>query len=204
MTQPPLIAPSRLTVPTCIGCGAMSIFGTCDTGCSEEKFELVRGVAHESLTALRAGVRANVEAFRPVAERLAREQPAAGGWEAAYRALQEEARAALRSHPDVMTGESDWEPAEIATTWRCPRCGGIDAPQECLGICVWRPVEWVKHDSYETVREHALADRERERKLRRLLRVIASVIPRREGWELSWNALRAQASQALATANAGP
>ena len=199
MTQPPLIAPSRLTVPTCIGCGAMSIFGTCDTGCSEEKFELVRAVADDSLSALRPRVRASLEAFRPVVERLAREQPVPGGWETAYPSLQEEARAALRSHPDVPAGEFDWEPAEVAITWRCPRCGGIDAPQECLGICVWRQVEWVTHDTYQHKRDQALAEREQERKLRRLLRVIASVTPRHEAWERSWNALRAQASRAVAS-----
>jgi hypothetical protein len=179
----------------------MSIFGTCDTGCSEEKFELIRAVAHDSLTALRPRVRDNLEAFRPVVERLAREQPAAGGWETAYRSLQDEARTALRRHPDIPVGEFDWEPAEVAITWRCPRCGGIDAPQECLGICVWRPVEWVTRDTYEEEREQTLAERDQEGKLRRLLRVIASVTPRREAWERSWNALRAQASQALVPAD---
>jgi hypothetical protein len=37
--------PDRLTVPTCIGCGAMSRPGTCETGCAEHKLVLIRAAA---------------------------------------------------------------------------------------------------------------------------------------------------------------
>ncbi len=60
--------PERLTVPTCLGCGAMSEFGTCDTGCSEQKLELVRAAVHDSSAVLGSSTHARAEAFRSVAE----------------------------------------------------------------------------------------------------------------------------------------
>jgi hypothetical protein len=138
--------PDRVSVPTCIGCGAMGQVGTCETGCSdqsEHKLELVRAAAYDSLATFRSGARARTEAFRAVAKKLASQQPTPNGWEAAYRSVQEDARAALRANPDLGRRDIDWEePAEPAITWWCPACGGIDAPQPCLGVCIWRPVEW--------------------------------------------------------------
>ena len=56
--------PERLTVPTCIGCGAMTEFGTCDTGCSEHKLELVRAAAHDASAVLGSSAHARAEAIR--------------------------------------------------------------------------------------------------------------------------------------------
>jgi hypothetical protein len=191
-------APDRLTVPTCIGCGAMSRFGTCDTGCSEQKLELVPATAYDSLAALQSGADMRADAFRTVADELAWRQPAADEWETSYRSVQEDARAALSRHPDAAEQDIDWEqPAETATTWLCPTCGGIDAPQPCLGICIWRPIEWVNRTLYEHARERALSLRQRERRLRRLLRRVASVTPQTNQWERNWRALQADASYTL-------
>jgi hypothetical protein len=72
--------------------------------------------------------------------------------------------------------------SSIATTWWCAGCGGIDAPQRCLGICVWRPVEWVNRTRYSEERACALAQLDTERRLRQLLRRIAFVTPRAGQW----------------------
>ena len=190
--------PERLTVPTCIGCGAMGRFGTCEIGCSEQKLELVRAAAHDSLEAFRSAARARRAAFVTVVEKLASRQPT-GEWETAYRSLQDDARAALRRHPDP-EDKIDWdEPAEPATTWWCAACGGIDAPQPCLGICVWRQVEWVSRSRYEQARERALSEREQERRLRQLLRRIASTTPRPDHWEDTWHALQISVERTLET-----
>jgi hypothetical protein len=111
--------------------------------------------------------------------------------EAAYRSLQEAARAALRRHPSFEEQELDWEePAEPPTTWWCPACRGSDAPQPCLGICIWRNVEWVSSSEYERERERALFERGEELRLRQLLRRVASITPRAGRWEDTWQALR--------------
>ena len=85
------------------------------------------------------------------------------------------------------------------TAWWCSACGGIDAPQPCLGICIWRPVEWVNRSTYQQERERALSDRERERCLRELLRRIVSITPNVGYWQDNWNALQTDAQRTLET-----
>jgi hypothetical protein len=186
--------PDRLTVPTCIGCGAMGRTPTCEADCSEQKLELVRAAADEQLVRLAAAARACIEAFGPVAEKL--RSPFED--ETRYRALQQQARDALHLHPDDSAAQVDWDaPSEPVTTWWCPECGGLEAPQPCLGICIWRPVEWVRLDVYESHREAALAERDWERRLRQLLRSVAWVTPRPDQWQRGWDLLRSQAQACL-------
>jgi hypothetical protein len=188
-------APERLLVPTCIGCGAMAEPGNCERGCSEQRLDLVRAAAHDQLIAAAAHWTASADAFQEVAEHLATQELSDGTHERAYRAVQDAARAALRRHPD----EADLdllEPAEPAITWWCARCGGIDAPRPCLGICIWRATEWINRAAYEQQREHALNERDREQQLRRLLRRVVAVTPRPGQWERSWNVLQADARNA--------
>jgi hypothetical protein len=190
--------PDRLTIPTCIGCGAMAIFGTCETGCTEQKLELVRAAADDALLAHASVARLHIAEFGAVAERLADPRPSADEVKDAYWALQEHARAALRRHPDGEDpGADPSKPAEPAITWWCPDCGKLEAPQPCLGICVWRRVEWVNQEVYEQHRQNTLAELEQEDRLRRLLRRLTLVTPRPGQWHRSWNALRAEAQRAL-------
>jgi len=115
----------------------MSRLGTCDRGCSEERLELVRAVDFEWLTELASGAHVRAEACRAVAKELASGRPRPDGWEAIYRSVQSAARTTLRHYPEVDGHSAEWdETAEAATTWWCARCGGIDAPQPCLGICI--------------------------------------------------------------------
>ena len=186
--------PVRLTVPTCVGCGAMGECGTCETGCTERKLELVRAAACEALLDVAARSGARADAYREVAAELLGD---GAGVQERYRSVQAHARAALTQHPDTDRDEEWVQPSEPAITWWCEQCGGIDAPQPCLGICVWRPVEWVNRAVYERAREQAFAERARERRLRRLLRRIASVTPRTERLEENWRAFAAQAQAAL-------
>jgi hypothetical protein len=190
--------PERVTVPTCVGCGSMAVPGSCETGCREHRLDLVRAAASGAMSTLRSDAHAAAESLRSVAARLASEAPAPGEWEASYRSVRDDARAALRRHPRVASDDLALaEPAATATTWWCPACGGVDAPQECLGICVWRPVEWVSQAVYDRERERALAEHEIEQRLRELLSRIAWVTPRPGQWERSWRALQEEARREL-------
>jgi hypothetical protein len=172
----------------------MSQFGTCAGGCGEQKLELVPAGQHDRVAGLASSAHLRAEAFGAVAQELASRQPGAEEWETAYRSLQDVARITLRRYPelDALDVDSD-EPVEFATTWWCAECGGIDAPQPCLGICVWRPVEWVNRTIYLQETEVALAERDTERRYRKLARRVASVTPRDGQWERGWRALEAQA-----------
>jgi hypothetical protein len=192
-------APDRLTVPTCIGCGAMGQTGTCDTGCSERKLELVRVAAYDQVRAAATSARARVDAFASLAKDLAAREPADDDAETTYRSVQTAARAALRTNPGPGTEVGDWQqPAEPAITWWCSECGGIDAPQPCLGICIWRPVEWVNRRVYEQQHERALSECEREHLLRELLLRVAWVPPHADQWERSWRVAQREARRAIA------
>lgn len=172
----------------------MGRFGTCDGGCGEQKLELVPAVQYDALAAVASSARVRLEGFGDVVEELALRQPGAEEWELAYRSLQDIARIALRRYPEVDAEDVDWdEPVEFATTWWCAGCGGIDAPQPCLGICVWRSVEWVNGVRYLEQRAGALVERNTEQRLRGLVRRVAFVTPRAGHWERGWRAFEAQA-----------
>lgn len=120
----------------------MGRFGTCDGGCGEQKLELVPAVQYDALGARGSSARVRAEAFGAVGEELASRQPGAREWETAYRSAQKIARTTLVRCREVHGPDVDWEePVDVATTWWCAACGGIDSPQPCLGICVWRAVE---------------------------------------------------------------
>jgi hypothetical protein len=186
----------RVTVPTCIGCGAMSQVGTCERGCSEHKLELVPAGHYDHLTAVATEARIRAEALNAVADQLATRQPGPEDYQDAYRSVQQAARLTLRAYPhDRSEDEDSDQPADPTITWWCAECGGIDAPQPCLGICIWRRVEWVNAALYEQQRARLIADRDTEQRLRLLLRLVASVTPRDGQWERGWHALQAHARQ---------
>lgn len=176
----------------------MSQFGTCDTGCSEHKLELVRAAAYDDLLKEATDTQTRIAALDDVLQQIADQEPGTDEFERAYRSAQSAARDALRAHPIPEPNHDDDQPAEHATTWWCAECGGIDAPQPCLGICVWRPVEWVNRSLYMHLRERILDQRERLQQARDLLRRLASVTPRQGHWQHGWQLIQHQARELLA------
>jgi hypothetical protein len=174
----------------------MAIYGTCQGGCREERLDLVGADAFDEVEAELVRSRAAIAAFRQIAQELARSTKPADGWELAYRRLQNGAREALRAHPKP--GEAADQPAREVTTWFCPSCGGLEAPQPCLGICVWRPIEWVTREAWQAAKETDRTERETEASLRGLLRRLAFTTPRKNHWAAGWEALSSAAHQALA------
>ena len=92
-------------------------------------------------------------------------------------------------------------PAETVIVWRCQDCGGVDAPQPCIDVCIWGPADWVDAASYESQRSRAAVDREVEQSLAGLLRRFAFATPRDGQWERSWRAFQSQARLALRRGN---
>jgi hypothetical protein len=191
--------PDRLTIPSCIGCGAMRKDQTCPVACAERRVELVRGGDYDRQAAAAAACRVRVRGLRAVVGELARTEPAQGEWQAAYTELQQSARSALRRFsPPGGTPDDPLSAAPAVVVWRCQDCGGVDAPQPCIGVCIWRPAQWVDAATYEADRSRALADRQAERSLTGLLRTLAFTTPRTGHWERNWRALQSRARQALA------
>ena len=187
--------PARLVIPACIGCGAMRRDETCPEGCSERRTELVNGADYDKLAAAAAACQDRLRELRAAAGELAQAEPADGGWKAAYEALQRSARSALRRSARPAPGGRDdpFAPVPSAVVWRCPDCGGVDTPQPCIGVCIWRPAEWIDAACYEHERSRAAADRQAGQSLAGLLGRLAFTTPRAGQWERSLRALQAQA-----------
>ena len=187
--------PRRLSIPGCIGCGAMRQYESCAGACRERRLELVSGGDYDELTAAAAACRVRIEGLWAVVGELARTELGPGEWRVAYEALQRSARSALRRSGPADGGGDDelLSPAETVIVWRCQDCGGVDAPQECIDVCIWGPADWVDAASYESERSRAAVDREVEQSLAGLLRRFASATPRDGQWERSWRAFQSQA-----------
>lgn len=190
--------PERLAVPTCAGCGAMSRPGACAMGCAEHKLLLVPAAVVDALMRAESEILASIAALRPTVDELANEATPLEGWEASYLALRRRAQAALSHSVDDRTAAYALdEPAEPTITWWCDRCSGVDAPQPCLGICVWRTVEWTRYDIYTDLRRRVISDYEIQRRLRALVWRIAHTGPRPGQHSRTWSAFAKDAASLL-------
>jgi hypothetical protein len=193
--MPGVALPDRVTVLTCIGCGAMGRQERCETACSEHKLVLVRAADHEEMLAAAATARARAALLAPIAREFADTE--VGEPHEAFAALRERARRMLlETGPEPQ--RTDWAAPDTVTGWWCAECGNVDMPQPCIGVCVWRPADWVNVTVYE--RQLALAEPalRAARALRRFVARAAAVIPRDGQWERNQEALRVQADAALA------
>jgi hypothetical protein len=187
--------PRRLSIRGCIGCGAMRQYESCAGACRERRLELVSGGDYDELTAAATACRVRIEGLWAVVGEPTRREPGPGEWRVAYEALQGSARSALRRFRPAAGGGDDelLSPAETVIVWRCQDCGGVDAPQECIDVCIWGPADWVDAASYESERSRAAADRGVEQSLAELLGRFAFATPRDGQWERSWHAFQSLA-----------
>ncbi len=185
-------------ISTCVGCGAMSLPGRCPGSCSaERKLELVPAADYDTLRDARAATDAENTAMAAATRRLLDDIVAHGGDRDAYRSVGAEARAVLRgvtAAPPTNQGRD----TEVVTSWWCARCGGIDAPQPCIDVCIHRPAEWVNADVWRAEREAAVACAAFHDRLFGVLRLLAFTAPREGTEPRHWEALSAQAALALA------
>jgi hypothetical protein len=173
----------------------MRQYESCEGACPERKLELVSGRLYDELTAAAAARRVRIQELWVVIEELAHTEPGPDEWRVAYEALQQSARSVRRRFSSASGGRDDGllSPAETVTVWRCPDCGGVDAPQPCIDVCIWRPADWVDATSYESERSRAAVDCEVEQSLAGLLRMLTFATPRDGQWERSWRAFQSQA-----------
>ncbi len=88
----------RVTVWQCIGCGKIEAPRPCIGVCTDRKTAMVYAWQHDAALAEAAARAAKLEGL---VRRLACITPRGGAWESSYRALQAEARQALRCAPPI-------------------------------------------------------------------------------------------------------
>jgi hypothetical protein len=166
----------------------------CEGSCSEHKLVLVSAADYDALLEAAGDARERVRRLASVVSMLAA-APAPRDVRSTLLELQERGRRALRDGEDPC---DEWSPPGTVTGWWCAECGNVDMPQPCIGVCVWRPADWVNVDLYE--RQLALADPDLRAAgtLHRFLSRLVAVTPRAGQWQRNWDALQAQARTALA------
>jgi hypothetical protein len=87
---------------------------------------------------------------------------------------------------------------EFVKAWQCIGCGRIDAPQNCVGICQDRKVEFVYAFEFEEVSVQLKHARRQLHALESLVSQVAWTKPHAGEWESSFRALQKRARQVLA------
>ncbi len=94
--------------------------------------------------------------------------------------------------------------SEYIKAWQCIGCGRIEAPQNCIGICEDRNVEFVYASEHEDAITRLELASSQVSALSALVRRLASTTPRDGEWEQSYRALQTQARALLATLQTTP
>ncbi len=207
----PMAVPKRLTIATCIGCGAMSLPSGCPGGCGpERKLELVAGTDVDLLLesaerSRRRGQRLAAVLQSFLADALTPADRSPGGPAApdvdtgAATGELERGHDALRTHERALPAtvrELAAAPDPVVTWW-CERCGGLEAPAPCVGVCIRQPAEWATLEAWQEAHTAAADTQEVERQLARAVRAMQLTRPRPGRERQHRRALRTTARRAL-------
>ena len=86
----------RISAWQCIGCGRIEGPQPCVGVCQDKKVTFVSAEAYDAALTRMRQAEAQLAALESLANRMALAKPRQGEWERSYRALQDEARRALR------------------------------------------------------------------------------------------------------------
>ena len=134
--------PRRLSIPGCIGCGAMRQYESCEGACSERRLELVSGSDYDELTAVAAACHVRIEGFGGSSGNWRAQSPARARCGSRMRRFSSR-RVRCCGAAGLAGGRGDDPPSpETVIVWRCEDCGGVDVPRPSLAISVvrWFPV----------------------------------------------------------------
>ena len=176
----------HLPVAMCIGCGARSHEAQCPDGCIDLPLDLVDVDDLVAIATRAEALEERVAKLREVARALLDDGP--GDWSS----VQERARAAVR----VAVPEAP--EVDAIEGWGCPRCGRVDAPQPCLGICVRRPGMVADVAEYREYAAQAERTAEVDRTLSAFAHVVGGVHPRPGREQQTVESLKARARALLA------
>jgi hypothetical protein len=186
--------PDRITVSRCIACGAMGRAAACAEECSEHRLPLVAAGELDQLREAARRAEADLRRLRPVLEALLREEPPEPECPGAFSRLRRAALDVLPSlDPRGIPSGEDATPRTVIGWW-CAECGNVDAPQPCLGVCIWRPVDFVNADVCRADQERCLETLRSARAARATVAKVAALTPKRGRCTETWRSLKGEAS----------
>jgi hypothetical protein len=86
---------------------------------------------------------------------------------------------------------------DYVKAWQCIGCGKIDAPQNCIGVCQDRRVEFVHAAEHQQVLAQLDAARRHLFAAASVLRSLASTRPHEDEWERSYRVVQQRARKVL-------
>ena len=92
----------RISAWQCVGCGRIEGPQPCVGVCQDKKVTFVSAEAYETALARLSETEARMAALESLARRMALSTPRNGEWEKSFRALQEEARHAMRESREAI------------------------------------------------------------------------------------------------------
>ena len=176
----------HLPVATCIGCGARSHDAQCADGCTDLPLDLVDVDDLVAIATRAEALEERVAQLRATARGLVEDEPVD------WTAVQERARAA------VLIAVFEAPEVDVIEGWGCPRCGRVDAPRPCLGICIRRPGLVADVAEYREYAGQAERAAEADRTLSAFAHLVAGVCPRPGHEQQTVESLRARARALLA------
>jgi hypothetical protein len=175
----------HLPVATCIGCGARSHNAECADGCTDLPLDLVDVDDLVAIATRAEALEERVAELREVARALVEDDSVD------WTQVRERARAA------VLLAVPEAPEVDVIDAWGCPRCGRVDAPQPCLGICIRRPGLVADVAEYREYAAHAERVAESDRALSAFAHVVGGVHPRPGREQQTVEGLRGRARELL-------
>ena len=174
----------------------MSLPGHCAGGCGpERKLELVAGSELDEVIDLEHEAERRAQALADMLSRFLALPVGKVSTE-----MDGLARAVLHAHDrdfPAATAALAAEPEPVVSWW-CDRCGGVDAPAPCVGVCVRRPAQWASLDALQRRRAATATRLQDEQRLARAVRTWALTRARPGSEGRHREAVRHMAAQALA------
>jgi len=174
----------HLPVATCIGCGARSHNAECADGCTDQPLDLVDVDDLVAIATRAEALEERITELRAVASALL-DDPVD------WTGVRERARAA------VLMAVPEAPEVEVIEGWGCPRCGRVDAPQPCLGICIRRPGLVADVAEYREYEAQAQSLEGTDAALAAFAHVVGGVRPRPGKEKQTVDGLRLRAQQLL-------
>ena len=159
--------------------------------------DVVPAARHDQASAELAEIRARLQPLYQLARRLAADSALTEDPEGAYATLRSEARALLHGTSHPATAPVDAQPVERIAGWLCLECGRFEAPQPCLGVCIWRRREVVCAAAHDALMQELIAERKRLNRLGGLIGRLAWVTPHRGARDRTRRALQDEAQGLL-------